>query len=59
MLSYFDVTTGTVVGECHTYWGLSTVGTKSWNSLLNRPREGAEEVFFRDRKSQFQEKYLL
>src|SRR5450755_332442 len=43
------------VGAC---WALSTVGTKSRNSLLNRPGEGAKQVFFQDIKNQFQEKYL-
>jgi hypothetical protein len=39
-------------------WGLGTVGTKSWNSLLNRPGESPEEALFLDRKKQFHEKCL-
>src|SRR6266568_1881786 len=33
--------------------GLSTVGTKSRNSLLNWPGEGIEEAFLDTRKQQF------
>lgn len=38
------------------YGGLSTVGTKSWNSLLNWLGEGAEETLFQDVKKQFRER---
>src|SRR6266487_3017245 len=34
-------------------WGLSTVGTKSRNSLLNWPGESIEEAFLDTRKQQF------
>jgi hypothetical protein len=34
-------------------WGLSTVGTKSRNSLLNWPGESIEEAFLDTRKKQF------
>ena len=38
--------------------GLSTVGTRSWDNLLNRPGENPEEALFLDKKKQFQEKCL-
>ncbi len=37
-------------------WGLSTVGTKSWNGLSNWLGEGTEETLFQDGKKQFHEK---
>jgi hypothetical protein len=38
-------------------WGLPTVGTKTWNSLLKQPVESLNEALCADRKRQFDKEY--